>query len=157
MAPYSTPSTIGTLLHLLKYRFVEQVVPSLGPLISRFIGNNIQAFTSIDYIIPVPLHPRRQAERGFNQSELIAKEVSRLLHVPVLRCVRRQRYTRQQSTLTKEERKENIHQAFALVDTLPEGRFLLVDDIFTTGSTLQACAEIVRPGGEVLSFTIARG
>lgn len=115
-------------------------------------------------LVPVPLHRGRLRERHFNQAEEIARGLSRLTGMPVTKALRRVRATGHQTSLTRSQRLENLRGAFAL--TRP-GRKLaesapgvvLVDDVFTTGSTVDACAAVLRRAGirEIQVVTVMRG
>jgi ComF family protein len=116
---------------------------------------------SVDALVPVPLHPARQREREFNQSEVLAQLASARLHRPVMDCLVRRRYTVTQTHFHREERLENLRDAFSLrrgsdVDGLA---LALVDDVLTTGSTAHACAEVLKEAGAsaVVVITVARG
>ncbi|MFO7802203.1 MAG: ComF family protein [Desulfovermiculus sp.] len=114
-------------------------------------------------IIPVPLHKRRLRERGFNQSLEIARGLSRRLNVPIQpRALERMRWTRAQSGLERKERQKNVRGAFRAVPDRVQGKHvLLVDDVSTTGATLQACARSLRRAGahrvDVLVLAVAPG
>jgi ComF family protein len=118
----------------------------------------------IDYIVPIPLHWRRYAERGYNQSHEIAKHLSRLSAVPVYNLLRRHKATAYQSVCDKEERSENVKDAFiwqiarAECKSLQGKRLLLVDDVMTTGATLTAAAKILAQAKPAALFaaTLAR-
>ncbi len=100
-----------------------------------------QTLASVRWIIPVPLHPRRLRERGFNQAELLAREVSRGLRLPVLAtALRRVKATAAQSTLPRDDRRANVREAFEATSALPPESVLLVDDVIATGFTASACA-----------------
>ena len=93
----------------------------------------------VDYLIPVPLHPRKQAQRGYNQALVMAQEVSNLTHIPILDCTIRIRNTPQQSRFSRIERYANIQGAFqatAQASGISGKRILLIDDMMTTGATL---------------------
>jgi ComF family protein len=112
-----------------------------------------------DLIVPVPLHPKRQAERGYNQSALLARELSRQVGLPVapaelVRTVR----TRPQVGLNRDERRANIAGAFRCAGKVTDLRIVLVDDVCTTGATLEACAAELRSAGaaHVVGLTVAR-
>jgi len=108
-----------------------------------------------DLIVPVPLHPRRQRERGFNQAD----ELARGLRLPVARVLRRTRPTVSQVKLPAEQRRLNVLDAFALGLPVVRGRIVvLIDDVTTTGATLDACATALLDGGarEVRALTAAR-
>jgi len=102
---------------------------------------------SFDYIVPVPLHWRRFAWRGYNQAECMAEVISTYSKKPIIRCVKRNKSTPFQSSLAIENRAANVHEAFRFVPTeeIEEGKtFLIVDDLMTTGSTLKSVAHIIR-------------
>lgn len=99
-----------------------------------------------DVILPVPVHKQKKRQRGFNQSELVARKLGKLLGVPVdsKYLVRREK-TVPQKELTRMQRKQNLKKAFAVSDTKKcYGRVLLIDDIYTTGATIDAISEILR-------------
>jgi ComF family protein len=101
-------------------------------------------------IAPVPLHPRRKHERGYDQSAILARWVGRTLDVPVEpHAVRRVRYTKQQANLSGAQRAQNVAGAFAAEEWVEGERVLLIDDVYTTGATLEACAAALRSVGAV--------
>jgi ComF family protein len=116
---------------------------------------------SVDMIVPVPLHPKRLRWRGFNQSVLLARQVSRVQHIPMDPFVLyRGKETPPQTQLTEEERRKNVRGAFSLNPQKPvEGkRVLLVDDVYTSGATVNECSRSLKRGGakEVYVLTLAR-
>jgi len=115
-----------------------------------------------DYLIPVPLHPVKLREREFNQAERLAFHLSRATKIPMKsKNLRRRRATATQTLLSRAERAANMNDAFAVQPggSLAEKRLVLVDDVFTTGATTNACAAALRAAGaaEVLVWTVARG
>jgi ComF family protein len=115
----------------------------------------------IDLIIPVPLHPKRLRWRGFNQSLLLARQVSRMYEVPVDPfLLYRSRETPPQTQLTEEERRKNVRGAFAMDAAKPlKGKsVLLVDDVYTSGATVNECSRVLVRGGAktVHVLTLAR-
>jgi ComF family protein len=111
-----------------------------------------------DCILPVPLGPLREKERGYNQSVLLAEALSAKTQIPVdTKCLIRFRETRSQVGLSQDERRKNVDRAFSAVST-PAKKVLLVDDVCTTGATLQSCAEALRTAGaeSVAGLTLAR-
>jgi ComF family protein len=115
----------------------------------------------IDVIVPVPLHKIRLDERGYNQSELLARELSYRLNIFMSKALRRVRNTTTQTALHKEERIENVKGAFKVTykDTIVGKNVLLVDDVLTTGATLDECAKVLKENGakDVYVATIATG
>jgi len=115
-------------------------------------------------IVPVPLHPRRQAEREFNQAENLARQLGDRVALPVATaCLRRVKPTDSQTRLTRAQRAENVRTAFAFnprASELVAGKcIIVVDDVFTTGATTNACAKLLRKHGaeSVCVWTLARG
>ena len=108
----------------------------------RLYGEKIKEW-GIDVIVPVPLHPRRRRMRGYNQTEIIAKHLSKLTGIPVeKKWVKRIRYTQPQKKLNNKERKKNLESAFCIQKQYKEyERVLLIDDIYTTGSTIDTIAK----------------
>jgi ComF family protein len=114
-----------------------------------------------DLLVPVPLHPTRLRAREFNQSLLLADQLGRHLKRPVSATVLvRVLATDPQTTLSRQERLRNLRQAFAVrnAEALAGRRVLLIDDVFTTGTTLNECAKTLRKGGalSVSALTLAR-
>lgn len=115
----------------------------------------------IDLIVPVPLHVRRLRQRGFNQAALLARELGRRLEIPV-QCgaLSRRIWTEPQTRLNREERLRNVKGAFAVLKPGDIGgaRILLIDDVFTTGSTLCECAGALKEtkAAEVHALTVSR-
>ena len=114
-----------------------------------------------DAIIPVPLHPTRQRERGFNQASLLAELLSAELSIQFKPALERIRYTTTQTALDRAERMENLHNAFRLRKNAEVRGLcvLLIDDVLTTGSTLSECARVLKRAGaiSVHAATAARG
>ncbi len=131
------------LIHDLKYNNYQAIGSLLGEAIATQIQQS-KRYTQIDYIVPVPLHHKRIAQRGYNQSELIASEVARQLNIPLQTDnLYRTRNNESQTRKSLEERIENVKDLFELRDTtLFENKtILLIDDVLTTGSTIIACCK----------------
>ncbi len=116
--------------------------------------------TKFDFIIPVPLHRRRLRLRGYNQAELIAQELSKLTQLPVAtEILFRTRFTRKQTDISPEDRYFNVKDAFEVrePEVISGRKILLVDDVYTTGSTLLAAAKPLKLAGaeQVIAFTFA--
>jgi ComF family protein len=119
-------------------------------------------WSGVDAIVPVPLHPRKKREREFNQAEYLADTVGAAFAKPVWKhSIRRVKDTPTQTLLSREERMDNLRHAFETRDStvLKRKRVVLVDDVFTTGATLDACARVLRVAGaaDVWVLTVARG
>jgi ComF family protein len=152
---YFTPDgLLQHLLHRLKYEDRKEI----GVFLGKQLGYDLKQVgwtDGIDTIIPVPLHPRKMSARGYNQSELIANGMSKVLDIPVIADVLiRTLDTESQTQKSRIERLENMQNAFALVaNSLKNKHVLLVDDVLTTGATLEACAyEILKTEGAKLSI-----
>jgi ComF family protein len=114
----------------------------------------------VDALVPVPLHPRRKRERGFNQAQSLCELLSQRAGLPLWPALERVRYTESQTRFSRAERLQNIRGAFRCAAPWPieDARLLLVDDIFTTGSTVDECARVLRRAGaaSVRVLTVAR-
>ena len=112
----------------------------------------------IDAVLPVPLHWRRKAHRGFNQATEIAKPLARLLGLPLLRGFRRSKATPFQSGLASKDRTRNLQGAFSATRTITHSHVLIVDDVLTTGATVRAVGKVLFTCGvhEVSVLTVAR-
>jgi len=113
-------------------------------------GSTMLVVNAVDCLVPVPLHPSREAERGFNQSMLLASRVSRRWGIPIVsRALRRQRPTPPQTDLDADERRRNVKGAFAVSrpGAVNGQHVLLIDDVFTTGATVSECARLLLDAG----------
>jgi len=144
------------LIHVFKYGGVETVAQPLG----RFLALALPREEQFDAVIPMPLHWMRRWSRGFNQSELLAREIGRRASVPVHNMVRRVKATTPQAGLTNAKRRANVSGAFRVRRgaKLRGLRVLLVDDVMTTGATASACARVLKQAGaaRVVLLTVAR-
>jgi len=142
----------------LKYHNLRAIAPTLSAyLAARLRDEDFEP----ELIVPVPLHPKRLRRRGYNQSALLARELGVLRGIGVSeRSLTRTRDSDSQvRTRTAEARKDNVAGAFACTDAAVSGkRILVVDDVCTTGATLEACASALRDAGstEVRGLTVAR-
>ena len=147
-------------IHLLKYgKKVFMAVP-LGKLMADFINRYLD-LGNIDLIIPVPLHPARLREREFNQSALLAEQINKRFNIPLsLNNLVKTRPTRPQTGLSGKERLANIQLAFKIKNSslFSEKNVLLVDDVFTTGSTINECSNTLLRSGinNIYVLTLAR-
>jgi len=144
-------------IHHFKYYNKQALAVPLGRLMGDYWE---KAPLPAEVIVPVPLHQDRLRERGYNQAALLARELGKNVGLPVSEnSVMRVRATRPQVELDAQERKENVSDAFRCSNTELKGaRVLLVDDVCTTGSTLEACSIALRQVGvrSVWAFTLAR-
>ena len=150
--------TLSEAIHILKYQKKQAMAKHLNAMITDVL---FQGFADSDIVIPVPLHKKRLNERGFNQSLLISHHISKRFSIPLcMEGLQRTRWTRPQIELTRDERLKNVKGAFAAgAGFKPEGKkIILVDDVYTTGATVNECAKVLKKGGakEVVVFTIAR-
>jgi len=143
----------------LKFRGRKTLAASFALLLAERLSDEPVFLDGVDLIVPVPLHPTRRRKRGFNQSALLAVELSRLWGIPVSESVlSRNRDTRPQVGLSAGQRAENIRGAFIAGEAVRGKVVLLVDDVMTTGATANACAIGLRAGGaeETRVLTLAR-
>jgi ComF family protein len=147
----------GAVAAALK-RFKYEERPDLGGPLGELMRQAVRdAGIAGDVVVPVPLHPRRLVERGYNQAALLARAVARELGVPLgARVLERRRSTGQQARLGREERLVNVAGAFAVRDAraVRGKRVVLVDDVATTGATLGACREVLMEAGAVEVVTV---
>jgi len=148
-------------IHLLKYRGKKVLLKPLDILVKKCIDRFIP-FEKISFIMPVPLHKKRFRQRGFNQSELIAELIGKHCRIPVLSTLlNRTVYTPSQTTLTKVERAKNVKGAFEVNESpyIKMGTILLVDDVYTTGATVNECARVLKraKAKELYVLTLAHG
>src|SRR6184192_4079073 len=160
VAAYRGRGIVRQIIHEFKYS--RQI--HLRHLVARWLNCALDderlRQSHFDVIVPVPLHPTRQRERGFNQAGLLAELLSAQTSIPCKPLLERTRYTTTQTALDRSERMENLHNAFRLrKNANVRGlRVLLVDDVLTTGSTLNECARVLKRAGafSVHAATAAR-
>lgn len=149
------------LIHRFKYGREFTLRRVLGDVLTEAFRDPRLADHTGLRLVPVPLHPARRRERRFNQSEALAEWVGRRLELPVERALRRTRHTITQTHFDRRQRMRNLRAAFALRHNarVKDLSFLLVDDVLTTGSTLDECARVLLEGGarSVRAITVARG
>jgi ComF family protein len=144
------------LIHLYKYGRIKTLARPLGNLLAAALPRE-QEF---DAVVPVPLHWRRQWQRGFNQSEMLARDMARRTGIPVVKALGRVQATVTQASLGNTSRRRNVAGAFQCKRALlVEGkRILLIDDVMTTGATATSCAQALKRAGarKVTLLTVAR-
>lgn len=157
-------ATMKRSIGWFKYNRRKEYADFYALELSKWYGKKIISWNP-DMLIPVPVHRSREKQRGFNQASIIAGKLGDILKIPVCTDILvRTRKTLPQKELSNEERKKNIHHAFAVAGknvnycrTL--NRVVLIDDIYTTGSTLDACARVLRSCGvkEIYFITLCIG
>lgn len=161
VAPFRFRNPIRKMILELKYQRQSRLGDPLGEWLGECVATDARlASVTLDGIVPAPLHPVRLRERGFNQAELLAEKVAARTGVPLLNLLRRTRYTSTQTARDRRERMENLKGAFELKEegSLKGRTLLIVDDVFTTGSTIEACAQVLNgAGARVFAATAARG
>lgn len=153
---YNGPVAQG--IRSLKYHGIRPLAPILAAPLIDYIREHPIPF---DGLTPVPLHPQKLAERGFNQSHLLASHIASALDIPIRSdLIQRTKATRPQAQLNREERQENVKGAFSVIGNarLDGETILLIDDVATTGATLKACAQALKDlgAGDIWALTVAR-
>ena len=146
-SPFKFDGVAREAIHQLKYKNLRAMAaPLAGLLADYFIQNLIPG----QILVPVPLHPKRLKERGYNQSDLLAHELGKLIHLPVIdNCLVRTTFVLPQAkTQSVEQRRHNVKGAFSCLKSgLEEKEILLIDDVSTSGATLDSCASAAKSGG----------
>jgi len=160
LALWSFEGGVQDMIHEMKFRRKMVLADRIGKDLASLL-NHLPEIGKIDLIVPIPLHPTRLRERGFNQSALMARSISREAGLPMEPwALKRTRYTRAQSKLDAEERKKNVRHAFSVSENMnfSEKTILLVDDVTTTGATMEACAVMLKRAGasQVIALAGAR-
>lgn len=151
---------VRELVHQFKYRDRVYLRNTLVDWLAQTLDDPRLQTPPCDRLVPVPLHPTRQRERGFNQSLLLAEELGTRRGIPVANCLRRIRYTESQTHFDRDARMENLRGAFQMRQhsDVRNLHLLLIDDILTTGSTVDECARVLLDAGaaSVRVATVAR-
>ena len=155
--PFLFQGAIKGAVYAFKYRGVKAAAPELGRLLADYL---MQQPLAGDVIIPVPLHPRRLRDRGYNQSALLAKELGKLtgFRVESRLLTRKKDALPQVRTASKNQRRDNVEGSFSCSRQVSGKAVILVDDVATTGSTLSACAAALKSSGasSVWGLVLAR-
>lgn len=177
-SPFEFERALRDAVHRFKYNGKTALASPLAGLLETFLRDESVLDESVDdarmsthvrammrradVIVPVPMHAWRRYRRGYNQSELLARELGRRLNIPLCHALRRARHTAPQVGLSADERAGNVRDAFELRprhrETARTNTILLIDDVCTTGATLHECARVLKQAGasHVIALTLAR-
>ncbi|RJQ13817.1 ComF family protein [Candidatus Parcubacteria bacterium] len=142
---YENP-LVRKLVSSFKYRYIQEI----SSILSKLMAENLKQYKLEGFIIvPVPLYPKKLNERGFNQAELLAKDISSSLDLPMENVLQKIKSTPSQTELSSKERKLNPKDAFLCFapERIRGKNIILVDDVFTTGATLEECAKTLKQYG----------
>jgi ComF family protein len=155
LAPYLYDAGIKHLIGALKFR---QNLVTAELLANLFISETMQSNISADYLLPVPAHKHRLKERGFNQAHEISKALAKKLNIPILTAIQKKKHTTPQSLLSAKQRQTNLKNAFSLTGSIPISRIAIIDDVITTGSTMNEIAHLLQETGvsHIEAWAIAR-
>lgn len=156
---FSKKSGVQKLLHALKYKANEKIGNDIGVYYGKLIKKEVEEY-KLDYLLPVPIHPKKLKIRGYNQAEVFSKGLSESLEIKTLTDVLlKTRETVSQTKENKQERFENIKGSFEIIEAgiLKGKNIAIVDDVLTTGATLEEIAQILKNVGvsKVVIITIA--
>ena len=156
---YDDP-VLQNLIHYFKYKSFKNLAPVLGEILIKYIENcklKIENFI----IVPVPLHKKRQRERGFNQAKLLAEIIAKNLNLELKDCLKRVKNTKPQSQLKDgEKRQSNVFNCFSAAnpDSIKGKKIILVDDVFTSGATMNEAVKILKSNGakRIIALVLAK-
>jgi len=161
VSAFRSRGIVRNMIHRFKYHREFRLRHPLADWLEASLQDGRITSGPFDCFVPVPLHPSRQREREFNQAEVLARILAKRTGYPVLDCLRRVRNTTTQTRFDRNERMENLRNAFDLrKNTSVQGKhLLLIDDVLTTGSTVDECSRVLRKAGaaSVRVITVARG
>ncbi|MGI6084084.1 MAG: ComF family protein [Acetivibrionales bacterium] len=150
---------IETAIHNMKYKNHPKLAKTMGTLLYEELAKQ-KALPDIDCIVPIPMHPKKKRQRGYNQSELVARETARLLGIEVRAdMLLKIMNTRPQSLLKRDDRLRNLEKAFIINDNVSKDdirkkKIFLVDDVLTTGTTINTCAKILKEDGFAFVYAL---
>lgn len=160
VSPLRATGPVREIVHRLKYGRERWLVRPLADWMEGVECDERLPLAEISGLVPVPLHPAREREREFNQAALLASALGNRWKIPVFPVLRRIYYTETQTHFDRRERMQNLRNAFVLSHNanITNRKYILVDDVFTTGSTLDECAKVLLAGGAgaVWAVTAAR-
>ncbi len=140
---YQNKNNTQKILHEMKYRSKTKLTKHMGRLLAKSIPDNHE----IDFMIPVPLHPKKERIRGYNQSLILAEGLREKTNIPILNnVIKRTASNRSQTQFSKYDRWQNVNTIFSpdRTDQIENKHILIVDDVLTTGATLEACATVLK-------------
>jgi competence protein ComFC len=151
VAVYRSRGIVRRVIHDFKYNKHVYLRRAVARWLEDALDDVRLRGRHFDLLVPVPLHPARQRERGFNQAQLLAELLSRRTSIPLKPALERIRYTKTQTAFDRAERIDNLRDAFRLRKNVNVRgcRVLLIDDVLTTGSTLSECARVLKAAGAV--------
>jgi ComF family protein len=151
VSAYRSRGIVRKLVHEFKYHRQFHLRHPVANWLMETLEDPRLRELRFDIIVPVPLHPARERERGFNQAQLLAELLSAKVSIPVRPVLERIRYTTTQTAFDRAERMENLRDAFRLRKKVhvQDLRVLLIDDVLTTGSTLSECARVLKRAGAI--------
>lgn len=151
VAAYQSRGIVRKLVHEFKYARQLHLRHPVARWLSETLDDPRLRGRHFHVIVPVPLHPTRERERGFNQAQLLAELLSAKISVPLCRALERIRYTTTQTAFDRTARMQNLRNAFRLRKKMnvQDLRVLLIDDVLTTGSTLSECARVLKKAGAI--------
>jgi len=161
VAAYLSRGMVRGLIHRFKYQHDYRLRHLLSDWLAESLQDSRIQSRPFDFFVPVPLHPARLREREFNQAAVLAELLGKRSGRPVLNCLQRIRHTTTQTRFDRNERMENLRNAFVLRKNMDvQGKhLLLIDDVLTTGSTVDECSRVLRKAGaaSIRVMTVARG
>jgi competence protein ComFC len=160
VSPLRATGAVREMVHRLKYNRERWLVRPFADWMETAENDERLPLGEIAGLVPVPLHPAREREREFNQAGLLAAALGKRWKLPVCEILRREVFTETQTHFDRSERMQNLRNAFVLSHNarITNKKYILVDDVFTTGSTLDECARVLLEGGAgaVWAVTAAR-
>lgn len=156
-----TDRVLSSLIKTFKYGGESALAPLLAQYLAQAgasLRASIASIDSIGAITFVPMRPKDERRRGFNQAELLGRELGRLWNIPTVRALEKIKETEPQASLKGAKRLANLHGAFGLANSSLCATILIVDDVYTTGATLEECSRVLKAGGyeRVYGLTLAR-
>ncbi|HKH44127.1 MAG TPA: ComF family protein [Thermoanaerobaculia bacterium] len=159
LALWSYEAPLDAVIQALKFRRLDYLGRHLGEALAARWEEELAGADLVDLVVPVPLHWRRWLSRGYNQAERIARPIASRMGLPLLPALARRRVTPPQTSLGREERKANLRGAFQVrrAARIRGRRIVLIDDVATTGATLEAAAAVLKENGAAAVLAAVAG